>query len=166
MTLATATPDGLPSARVVLFKGIEAGELRFVTHGESRKGRELERNPEVALVFFWPEIMRQVRIEGRAVPARAAESDAYFRTRPREHQLASWASEQSSVVPSHAWLDQRFADAEARFRDREVERPPGWGVYRVAPRVIEFWSGRAARLHDRFRYTWTGSGGVVERLGP
>jgi len=166
MTLATATPDGLPSARVVLFKGLEQGELRFVTHYASRKGRELELNPEVALVFFWPELMRQVRLEGRAARASAAESDAYFRTRPRESKLGAWASNQSQPIASRALLEQRFADAEARFRGRDVERPPGWGLYRVVPRMVELFIARPGRLHDRFRYTRMGTGWTVERLCP
>jgi pyridoxamine 5'-phosphate oxidase len=149
-----------------LFKGLEQDELKFVTHYGSRKGRELELNPEVALVFFWPELLRQVRIEGRATRAPAVESDAYFRTRPRESQLGAWASEQSESIASRARLERRFADAEDRFRGRDVERPPGWGVYRVAPRMVELWIARPRRLHDRFRYTRAGAGWTVDRLGP
>jgi pyridoxamine 5'-phosphate oxidase len=166
MTLATATPDGLPSARGVLFKGLEQGELWFVTDYASRKGRELELNPDVALVFFWPELMRQVRLEGRATRPPATESDAYFRTRPRESQLAAWASEQSQPLVSRAVLEQRFADVEARFRGRDVERPPSWGVYRVTPRMVELFIARPGRLNDRFRYTRAGTGWTVERLCP
>jgi pyridoxamine 5'-phosphate oxidase len=149
-----------------LFKGLEHGELRFVTDYASRKGRELELNPEVALVFFWPELMRQVRLEGRATRAPATESDAYFRTRPRESQLAVWASGQSQPIASRALLEQRVADAEARFHGRDVERPPSWGVYRVAPRMVELFIARPGRLHDRFRYTRMGTGWTVERLCP
>ncbi len=166
MTLATSTPDGLPSARVVLFKGLDNGELRFVTDYTSRKGRELDLNPEVAVVFFWPELMRQVRLEGRATRAPATESDAYFRTRPRESQLAVWASEQSQPVMSRAVLEERLAEAEARFRGRDVERPPSWGVYRVPPRMVELFIARPGRLNDRFRYIRADAGWTVERLCP
>ncbi len=166
MTLATATRDGRPSARVVLFKGLSAGRLQFVTHYTSRKGREIEENPEVALVFFWPELMRQVRIEGRASRAAAAESDAYFRSRPRESQLGAWASSQSEVVSSREVLEQRFAQAEARFLGRDVDRPPSWGVYQVEARSVELWLSAPYRLHDRFCYERAGSAWTLTRLYP
>jgi pyridoxamine 5'-phosphate oxidase len=166
MTLATATRDGRPSARVVLFKGLAAGRLQFVTHYGSRKGREIEANPEVALVFFWPELMRQVRIEGRASRAAEGESDAYFRSRPRESQLGAWASSQSEVVPSRAVLEQRFAEAEARFLGRDVDRPPGWGLYQVEARSVELWLSAPHRLHDRFQYEREGEVWTLARLYP
>jgi len=166
MTLATATRDGRPSARVVLFKGLSAGRLQFVTHYSSRKGREIEANPQVALVFFWPELMRQVRIEGRAARASAAESDAYFRSRPRESQLGAWASAQSAVVASRAALLQRFAEAEARFAGREVDRPPEWGLYQVEAERVELWLSAPHRLHDRFAYSRDGAAWQLERLCP
>lgn len=166
MTLATATRAGRPSARVVLFKGMSKDRLQFVTHYESRKGREIEHNPEVALVFFWPELMRQVRIEGRASRAPAAESDAYFRARPRESQLGAWASSQSEAVASRAALEQRFADAEARFLGREVERPAAWGIYQVEAASVELWLAAPHRLHDRFFYSREGSAWKLTRLYP
>jgi pyridoxamine 5'-phosphate oxidase len=166
MTLATATRDGRPSARVVLFKGLAAGRVQFVSHYQSRKGREIEQNPQVALVFFWPELMRQVRVEGRASRAKAAESDAYFRTRPRESQLGAWASLQSEPAPSRAALSQRFAEAEARFLGREVERPPEWGIYQVQAERVELWLSAPHRMHDRFFYTRQASAWKIERLYP
>jgi pyridoxamine 5'-phosphate oxidase len=166
MTLATATRDGRPSARVVLFKGLSAGRLSFVTHYASRKGREIEANPEVALVFFWPELMRQVRIEGRASRAPEAESDAYFRSRPRESQLGAWASSQSEVAASREVLEQRFAEAEQRFLGRDVDRPSGWGLYRVEARSVELWLSAPHRLHDRFYYEREGAAWTLTRLYP
>jgi pyridoxamine 5'-phosphate oxidase len=152
MTLATATPDGRPSARIVLFKGIVDGKIQFVTNYASRKGRELEANPAVALVFFWVEIQRQVRVEGRAERSSEADSDRYFESRPRESQLGAWASEQSEVIASRAELEARYAEVERRFHDRSVTRPPNWGLYAVEPESMEFWSSRPHRLHDRTRY--------------
>jgi pyridoxamine 5'-phosphate oxidase len=166
MTLATATKSGRPSARVVLFKGIDGGDLEFVTNYGSRKAAEIDENPEVALVFYWPELARQVRFEGAARRASAAESDAYFRSRPRRSQLAAWASQQSQVVASRAELEQRFAEVERRFQDLDVERPPGWGLYRVALRTIELWISGPDRMHDRFVYTASGAGWQSQRLCP
>lgn len=166
MTLATATRDGRPSVRVVLYKGLAGGRVQFVTHYQSRKGREIEQNPAVALVFFWPELMRQVRIEGRASRAPAAESDAYFRSRPRESQLGAWASSQSEVVASRAAMMQRFAEAEARFAGRDVERPPEWGLYQVEAEHVELWLSAPHRLHDRFSYTREGAAWELVRLYP
>jgi pyridoxamine 5'-phosphate oxidase len=166
MTLATATRDGRPSARVVLYKGLAGGRVQFVTHYESRKGREIEQNPAVALVFFWPELMRQIRIEGRASRASAAESDAYFRSRPRESQLGAWASLQSEVVASRAVMMQRFAEAEARFAGRDVERPPQWGLYQVDAENVELWLSAPHRLHDRFSYARQGGAWQLARLYP
>ena len=140
--------------------------MQFVTHYASRKGREIEQNPHVALVFFWPELMRQVRVEGRASRASAADSDAYFRSRPRESQLGAWASLQSEVVASRAVLEQRFAEAEARFRGRDVDRPPGWGLYQVDAHSVELWISAPHRLHDRFRYDREGEQWTLERLNP
>lgn len=166
MTLATATRDGRPSARIVLFKGLSGGKLQFVTHYTSRKGREIEHNPEVALVFYWPELMRQVRIEGRASRALASESDDYFRSRSRASQLGAWASSQSEKIASRSELEQRFAQAEARFQGRDVERPPEWGVYQVEAHVVELWLSGPDRLHDRFAYTRDGAGWTQARLCP
>ena len=166
MTLATATRDGVPSARVVLFKGVDGGDVLFVSNYASRKGRQIEENPAVALVFYWPELMRQIRIEGQARRASSEESDAYFRSRPRESQLGAWASLQSTAIESRAALEQRFAEAEARFADRDVERPPHWGMYRVHASRIELWIGGAHRLHDRFAYELVSDGWSITRLCP
>jgi pyridoxamine 5'-phosphate oxidase len=166
MTLATATQDGRPSARVVLYKGQEGGSVHFVTNYRSRKGREIDANPQVALVFFWPEIMRQIRIEGRVEKATESESDAYFRSRSRESQLAAWTSAQSEVIDSRATLEARFREAEERFAGGEVPRPPHWGVYAVAAGAVELWISRPHRLHDRFSYRLGDAGWAVARLSP
>lgn len=152
MTLATASPSGRPTARIVLFKGLDAGDILFVSNYASRKGREIDHNPQVALVFYWPALLRQIRVEGRAHRAAPEASDAYFRKRPRESQLGAWASSQSEPIASRAELERRFAETEARFSGRDVERPPGWGMYRVTPRSVEVWIGGAHRLHDRFLF--------------
>ncbi|HET9929855.1 MAG TPA: pyridoxamine 5'-phosphate oxidase [Polyangiaceae bacterium] len=166
MTLATATRDGAPSARIVLFKGVDAGEILFVTNYSSRKGQQIDENPAVALVFYWPELMRQIRVEGIARRSPVDESEAYFRSRPRESQLGAWASAQSTPIASRAELEQRFAAAAERFGDRDVERPPYWGMYRVRPQRIELWLGGAHRLHDRFQYDRNDESWSVTRLSP
>lgn len=166
MTLATATSDGQPSARVVLYKGQEGGRVHFVSHYRSKKGREIDDNPRVALVFFWAEIMRQIRIEGVAAKASERKSDAYFRSRSRESQLGAWASPQSEVLDSRATLEAGFREAEARFAGGEVPRPPHWGVYEVAPATFELWLSRPHRLHDRFLYGLTDAGWSAVRLSP
>jgi pyridoxamine 5'-phosphate oxidase len=167
MTLATADAAGRPAARIVLLKGYDQRGFVFYTSFDSRKGRELAVNPQAALCFWWPELERQVRIEGTVEKTTAEESDTYFRSRPRESQLGACASEQSAVVASRAVLEQRLAELEARYAGREVPRPPNWGGYRLVPHTIEFWQGGEARLHDRLRYrrrpdgTW-----LLERLSP
>ena len=165
MTLATVS-DGRPAARIVLFKGLSAGKIQFVTNYESRKGREIDANPRVALVFFWVEIMKQVRVEGRAERASAEESDRYFASRPRESQLGAWASDQSRIALSRDELDARFAATERRFEGIRVERPPHWGLYSVVPEVVELWSSRPHRMHDRLRYQRLGTSWSVDRLFP
>jgi pyridoxamine 5'-phosphate oxidase len=164
--LATATADGRPSVRTVLYKGMRDGALRLVTNYESRKGRELAENPHAALVFFWPALDRQVRMEGRVERASAAESDEYFAHRDRESQLGAWASQQSRPVASRDELTAALADARARFEGRAVERPPYWGVLHFVPERVELWLGGAHRLHDRFLYEREGAGWRVERLMP
>ena len=167
MTLATAGADCRPSARLVLLKGFDASGFVFYTNYESRKARELAANPWAALVFFWPQLARQVRIEGRVEPVAPHESDAYFHSRPRGSQLGAWASHQSQVISSRAVLDQRMQELTAAYQARPVPRPPYWGGYRLAPTLVEFWQGRPNRLHDRLRYRRLEDGGwLIERLAP
>lgn len=166
MTLATVSPDGQPTARVVLLKGFDERGFVFFTHYTSRKGQEAEAAGRVGLCFWWPPLERQVRIDGTVERVDEAESDAYFAARPRESQLGAVASAQSTVVDSRAALDGAFADASARFEGQEVTRPASWGGYRVLPTAVEFWQGRAGRLHDRLRYRRDGDGWAVERLAP
>lgn len=153
MTLATATADGRPSARVVLLKAVDEGGFVFYTNLRSRKGRELADNPHGALVFHWQPLEVQVRIEGRVDPVDAAEADAYFATRPRGSQIGAWASDQSEPLESEAQLLSRVADVERRFEGRAVDRPPHWSGYRLVPARIEFWKNRANRLHERRLFT-------------
>ncbi len=167
MTLATATPDGRPSARMVLLRGADERGFVFYTNYDSRKGLELAANPHAALVLYWTELDRQVRIEGRVEMTSAEESDRYFAGRPRESQLGAWASSQSGVIPDRAWLDLRFEEVASRFAGREVPRPPNWGGYRLVPISIEFWQGRPGRLHDRLLYQGLENGEWgLERLAP
>jgi pyridoxamine 5'-phosphate oxidase len=167
MTLATATPDGRPSARVVLLRGIDEAGFTFHTNYESRKGRELAGNPWAALVFYWPALERQVRVEGTVERLPPAESDAYFRTRPTGSRLGAWASPQSSVVPSREALEQRLQEVAREYEGREVPRPPFWGGYRLRPVAVEFWQGRPNRFHDRLLYRRLPSGAwQIERLAP
>jgi pyridoxamine 5'-phosphate oxidase len=166
MTLATATPDGRPSARMVLLKGVDGGGFVFYTNYRSRKGRELAANPLAALVVHWAELRRQVRVEGRVERTSREESEAYFRTRPLGSRLGAWASEQSRVIAGRDALDRRVTELAARFDDGDVPLPPAWGGFRLVPDAIEFWQGRPDRLHDRLRYRREAGVWTVERLAP
>ena len=166
MTLATATSDGIPSARIVLLKGLDERGFAFYTNYESRKGQELAENPQAALVFLWTLLERQVRVEGRVEKVAAAETDAYFLSRPLTSRLGAWASNQSRVIPDREVLEQRFAELKATYADENVPRPPQWGGYRVIPHQIEFWQGRTSRLHDRLCYRLKQGNWLVERLAP
>jgi len=166
MCVATASPDGIPSGRIVLLKSVDERGFVFYTNYESPKSRELAANPAIQLVWWWYLQRRQVRVAGRASRVTPEESDAYFTTRERESQLAAWASPQSQVLSDRAELDVEVGAAERRFAGVSVPRPPWWGGIRVRPASVEFWQGRAHRLHDRFRYVGAGDGWRVERLAP
>ena len=165
--LATSTPDGVPSVRVVLVRGLEERDVRFYTNHGSRKARELAANPRAALAFVWaPPLRRQARIEGTVVRLGDEESAAYFGTRTRESRLAAWASPQSEPITDRATLDARYDDAASRFAGKDVPLPPDWGGYRVVPEAIELWQNRPNRLHDRARYERAGAGWTRTRLAP
>jgi pyridoxamine 5'-phosphate oxidase len=166
MTLATADGDGVPSARMVLLKGVGEDGFVFYTGYGSRKSEELEQNPRAALVFYWRPLGRQVRVEGSVERVPEAESAAYFATRPRGSQLAAWASQQSRPLESREELERRYAELDREYEDREAPLPPHWGGYRLRPEAIEFWEHRENRLHDRIRYTRAREGWKVERLSP
>jgi pyridoxamine 5'-phosphate oxidase len=166
MTLATATPDGRPSARMVLLRGFDERGFCFYTNHESRKGVELAANPRAALVFWWGELERQVRIEGPVAPTSRAESEAYFHSRPPGSQLSAAASPQSRVIADRAALERRVAELATGAADDQVPLPEFWGGYRLTHEVVEFWQGRPDRLHDRLRYRRAGDGWKIERLAP
>jgi pyridoxamine 5'-phosphate oxidase len=167
MTLATVSAEGRPAARMVLLKGFDAAGFVFYTNYTSRKGQELAQTPWAALVFWWGELERQVRIEGPVTPVAAAESDAYFASRPWGSRLGALASPQSQIIDSRQQLEQRLAELEAEYAQRDPPRPPHWGGYRLAPLVIEFWKGRPNRLHDRLRYQRQDDGSWrIDRLAP
>jgi pyridoxamine 5'-phosphate oxidase len=166
MALATATPDGRPSVRMVLLKGADEDGFLFFTGYGSRKGGELEANPQAALLFHWPALGRQVRVEGPVERVSAEESDAYFATRPRGAQLAAAASRQGRVLSNRAQLDEAVAELAREYEGREVPRPEHWGGYRLRPGAYEFWQHREDRLHDRLRYESDGDAWRLERLAP
>lgn len=167
MTLATATREGKPSARMVLLKQADEQGFVFYTNYKSRKARELDENPYAALVCYWVQLDRQVRVEGRVERVSAVESDEYFRTRPRESQIGAITSPQSEVIKSREFLEQRFRDFEGMYRDRAVARPAHWGGYRLKPELIEFWQNRSGRLHDRILYELQSDGSwTIKRLAP
>lgn len=167
MTLATATLDGKPSARIVLLKGFDEGGFVFFTNYESQKGRELLANPRAALVCYWIELERQVRISGGVSRVSAEESEEYFQSRPLGSQLGAWASQQSEVVGERKILEDKLEQLTREYQTKPVPVPPHWGGYRVAPETLEFWQGRPNRLHDRLRYTrQSGSQWLIERLSP
>jgi pyridoxamine 5'-phosphate oxidase len=168
MTLATVDAHGAPSARIVLLKGVDNDGFLFFTNYESRKGVELSFRPAAVLLFHWIELERQVRIDGSVSRVAPGESDAYFASRPRLARLGAWASPQSRVIPDRGWLERELAQVSERFAGHgdAVPRPPQWGGYRVAPASIEFWQGRASRLHDRIRYRRDAGTWRIERLAP
>jgi pyridoxamine 5'-phosphate oxidase len=166
MTLATATADGKPSARIVLMKSFNDQGFVFYTNYESRKGEELIKNPRACLLFYWSQLWRQVRIEGPVEKVSEEESEQYFHSRPLGSKTGAWASNQSQPIASRAELEKRFEEFDQKFADN-VPRPPHWGGYRIRPEVIEFWQGQENRLHDRLRYTLQQDGSwLIERLAP
>ncbi len=166
MHLVTISPEGRPEGRIVLVKGIDSRGFSFYTNYQSRKGQSLLAMPVAALTFFWPELERQVRIDGRVEVVSAAESDEYFNSRPRSSQIGAWVSAQSAVITDRAVLETRQHELEQTYADRPIPRPDHWGGFRVVPDQIEFWQGRPSRLHDRLRYRLEDDAWLIERLSP
>jgi len=167
MTLATATGDGKPSARMVLLKDYDERGFVFYTNYKSRKGQQLLANPWGAIAFWWTQLERQVRIEGQIEQVSAEESDAYFHSRPQDSQLGAWASEQSQVIDSREVLEQRLQQLKKEYENKTIPRPPHWGGFRLIPVAMEFWQGRPSRLHDRLLYQRTEKGSwMIQRLSP
>ena len=167
MTLATASADALPSARVVLLKGYDENGFIFFTNYESYKAQQIKDNPRACLLFFWKELERQIRITGIIEKISETESEEYFLSRPQGSQIGAWASPQSHVIESREWLENKVKEVEAKFKNGTIARPQNWGGYRVKPIIIEFWQGRESRLHDRIQYTLgENNNWVIERLAP
>lgn len=165
--LATVSSEGQPSARMVIVREASSRGFVFYTNYRSQKGRELAANPRASLVFYWPELGRQVRVTGQTAKISRGETEEYFRTRPRGAQLSAWASWQSSVIPDRSVLERRIQKLESRYAGADIPAPPGWGGYRLRPETMEFWQGRENRLHDRLRYSRKANGRwMVERLAP
>jgi pyridoxamine 5'-phosphate oxidase len=165
MTLATATPDGTPSARIVLLKGVSKDGFMFFTNYQSHKGKELANNPKAALVFFWKELERQVRIEGMVEKVSETDSEAYFASRPAASKIGAWASPQSTTIAGRYVIEENVQKYQAQFGE-DIPRPLHWGGYIVKPKKIEFWQGRRSRLHDRILYTRQQQEWIIERLAP
>jgi pyridoxamine 5'-phosphate oxidase len=167
MTLATASSDGMPSARIMLLKGFDHHGFVFFTNYKSYKAMHLEENPKACLVFFWKELERQVRITGLVKRVPEKDSDEYFLSRPVGSQVGAWTSNQSQVIESRQWLENRYLQLSEEFKHKELKRPPHWGGYLVTPVIAEFWQGRPSRLHDRIQYTLENDGTwTIERLSP
>src|ERR1700722_14908702 len=166
LALATVSKSGIPSNRIVLLKGLDNRGFVFFTNYQSQKGREISKRAVASLLFFWPQLIRQVRVDGKVVKISAKESDAYFKTPPRGSQLGAWASEQSETVPNRDFLEKCMKALEEKYKGKAIPRPPYWGGYLVIPRSIEFWQGRPNRLHDRLRYVRQGQSWRRERLAP
>jgi pyridoxamine 5'-phosphate oxidase len=166
MHLATVSAEGYPSGRIVLVKGVDERGFAFYTNYESQKGRELINHPMASLTFFYPELERQIRIEGRVEKVSPEESDQYFNSRPRGSQLGAWVSPQSEIIANRAELENRQQELEKQFAEQSVPRPPHWGGFRVVPDRVEFWQGRPSRLHDRIRYRLLAGDWIIERIAP
>jgi len=166
MTLATASSDGMPAARIMLLKGFDKNGFAFYSNYKSYKAMHLEENPKACLVFFWKELERQVRITGLVKKIPTNESDEYFLSRPIGSQVGAWASNQSQVIENREWLENRYLQLTEEFRQKELKRPAYWGGYVVTPVIVEFWQGRPSRLHDRIQYTLEGGNWKIERLSP
>ncbi len=166
MNLATSSPQGKPSNRIVLLKGVDERGFSFFTNYLSHKGQSLTANPFAALTFFWPELERQIRIEGRVNKLSTEESELYFNSRPRESQLGAWTSEQSRPINSREELENRFKQLQERYLNQEIPKPPHWGGFIIEPDLIEFWQGRPSRLHDRFEYRKLNNAWEIQRLQP
>lgn len=166
MTLATATPDGMPSARIVLLKGLTAEGFVFFTNYNSHKGKALAQNSKAALVFFWKELERQVRIEGTVEKVSEADSEAYFASRPAASKIGAWASPQSTTIANRSVIEENVLKYQAMYDEENIPKPPHWGGYIVKPVKVEFWQGRRSRLHDRILYTRQNENWTIKRLAP